>query len=150
MKLSILRRSAVLAAVPAAVLVASVVPAEAAAAGVVLTKASGPSGSADGECAYTATLPDVEDFNSISVAFSGTAQATPSVVGVVPVSTSIRCYLRNQASGDAGITLPGAAAAIAGKGEVHRLAPDPEICATVSAAFSDGTVALPKTTCINL
>lgn len=150
MSFSILRRSTLVAAVPA-ILLAAAVPAEAAnAVGLVSAKASGPSGTVDGDCAYTATLPDVNDFNQIEVAFSGESRSTSSVIGVTPVSTSIVCFLRKEATGSAGITLVGPAAAIAGRGSVYRLAVDPEICATVAAAFSDGTTAGPTTTCQNL
>jgi hypothetical protein len=148
---NILRRAALVAAVPAILIGASALPAQAyQAVGLVDVNGSGPSGSVSGTCAYSATLPDASDFNNIDVAFSGSARATASKVGVAPVSTSIVCYLRNQASGSAGITMPGSAAAIAGKGSVYRLAPDPEICATVAAAFSDGNTAGPTTACHNL
>jgi hypothetical protein len=150
LSLNILRRSTLLAAIPA-ILLGAAMPADAASAvGFVSVTAGGPSGSASGRCVYSATLPDTSDFNSIEVAFSGTAEATPSAIGVVAVSTSIRCYLRNMASGSNGITMIGSAAAIAGTGSVYRLAPDPEICAVVSAAFSDGTTTPSVTNCVNL
>jgi len=150
LNLSTLRRSAALAAVPAILLAAST-PAEAlSSVGLVSVKAVGGSGTVDGSCAYTATLPDTSNFNQIEVQFSGVAQSTASKVGVAPVSTSIVCFLRNQATGQAGITLIGPAAAITGDGSVYRLAPDPEICATVAAAFSDGTTAGPVTNCHDL
>lgn len=146
-----LRRAAVVAGLPLALVSAMAVPADAVeVAGMVSVHSSGPSGSADGDCAYAATLPSTSGFNYIGVAFTGEARAVSSRVGVVPISTSIRCYLRYQAWGEAGITLPGSVAAIAGRGDVYRLAPDPEICAVVSAAFSDGSVAPPTTTCHNL
>jgi hypothetical protein len=151
LNISILRRSSILAGIPVALLGATMLPAEAlSSAGLVSVQAIGPSGAADGDCAYTATLPSTNGFNYISVDFTGEARATPSKAGVAAISTSIRCYLRNQASGDAGITLVGPTAAITGTGDVYRLAPDPEICAVTSAAFSDGTVAPPTTVCHNL
>lgn len=143
-----LKRAAVLVGVPAFVLGAAALPANAvAAAGSVDVVSYGPSGSANGDCTYTATLPSTHGFNYIGVAFTGTAIATSSRLTVVPVSTSIQCYLRNDATGSAGITMPGAAAVTAGTGEVYRLALNPEICAVVSAAFSDGSVAAPTTNC---
>ena len=149
--LTTLRRSLVLAAVPAALLATTALPAEAfSAAGAVDVSSYGPSGTASGTCAYTATLPSTTGFNYISVAFSGTARATSLRPGVVAVSTSIRCFLRNDAWGEAGITLPGSVAVTAGRGDVYRLALDPEICAVVSAAFSDGSTAPSATTCRNL
>lgn len=149
--LTTLRRSLVLAAIPAAMLATAALPAEAVGmVGAVDSISYGASGSASGTCAYTATLPSTSGFNYISVAFSGTARATASRVGVVAVSTSIRCYLRYDAWGEAGITLPGSVATIAGRGDVYRLALNPQICAVVSAAFSDGSTAPSTTTCINL
>lgn len=150
MKFSTLRRAAVMAAVPAILLGATSSAEAIQQVGVVEVASIGASGTARGDCAYTATLPSTRGFNYISVAFSGTARATSSRVDVVAVSTSIRCYLRYSAWGEAGITMPGPVAAIAGTGEVYRLAVDPEICAVVSAAFSDGSVAPPVTNCRDL
>jgi hypothetical protein len=90
------------------------------------------------------------DIDRIWIAFSGKARAVSAKGGGVAVSTSVRCYLRYQAWGSAGLTAVGPAAAISGEGEVYRLAPDPEICVVVSAAFSDGYVVPPKTQCHNL
>lgn len=195
MSVKILRRAAVIAAVPVAVLAASVLPTDAMESlGLVEVTESGPAGSVTGDCTYSASLPsigslagstvllegDVDDmlpesyvrsmdanevdtgilsadstmiggdFNRIWIAFSGKARATAAKGGGTPVSTSIRCYLRNQAWGSAGATAVGPAAAIAGEGEVYRLAPDPEICVEVSAAFSDGRVVMPAPRCHNL
>ncbi len=151
MKFSVIRRALVVAGIPAAIVGATALPADAVqSAGMVSAHSSGPSGTADGDCAYTATLPSNSGFNYIGVAFTGEARATSSSVGVVPVSTSIRCYLRNYAWGEAGITLPGAVATTTGRGNVYRLAPNPEICAVVSAAYSDGSVAAPVTSCHSL
>lgn len=150
MKFSTLRRALVAASVPA-ILLSMSTPADAIqSVGLVEVVSVGASGTARGDCAYTATLPSTRGFNYISVAFSGTARAMSSRVDVVAVSTSIQCYLRYSAWGQAGITLPGPVAAIAGTGEVYRLAVDPEICAVVSAAFSDGSVAPPTTRCRDL
>lgn len=104
---------------------------------------------APGDFTTSAALPD-SNLDYISVAFTGTATATPSKATVVAVSTSVRCYLRNLAWGAAGVTLPGSTATIAGQGDVYRLAPDPEICVSVAAAFSDGTTATRTTRCHNL
>jgi hypothetical protein len=114
---------------------------------IVSVGSSGPSGTVSGQCAFLTTLPQTGSFNSIPVAFDGSAQATPSKVGVAPVSTSILCYLTNGGSGSAGITTPGAVAEIAGQGTVQRLATSPQICAQVNAAFSDGNTAPPHTIC---
>jgi hypothetical protein len=95
-------------------------------------------------------LPQTGSFDSIPIAFDGSAQATPSKVGVAPISTSIVCYLKNGGSGSAGITMPGAVAEIAGQGTVQRLATNPQICAQVNAAFSDGNPAPAVTTCQSL
>lgn len=150
MKIDILRRAAVLAGVPALILGATALPADAAAAGTVSAESYGTSGTASGNCTYAATLPSTRGFNYIGVAFTGTARATSYYVTAVPVSTSIQCYLRYDAWGSAGITMPGPLATTAGTGEVWRLALNPQICTVVSAAFSDGTVSPPTTNCHSL
>lgn len=149
MSLGISRRLAILA-VPAALLVVAVASAHAdfRPAGVVSVTANGSSGSAQGACAYTATLPSTSGFNYISVAFSGSAAARST--SAAAISTSIHCYLKDEATGSAGITLPGPTAAIVGRGEVYRLAADPQVCAVTSAAFSDGTTAPPTEVCQDL
>jgi hypothetical protein len=194
----ILRRAAVLAAAPVALVTLSVAPAEAMqSVGLVEVSAGGSGGSVTGDCTWTATLPSIGgvadttttalvspttaestdanlvppiypiaelelldysaavttpggDIDRIWIAFSGKARATSSKGGAVAVTTSVRCYLRNYAWGSAGITAPGPSASITGEGEVYRLAPDPEICVVVSAAFSDGYTVPSTTRCHNL
>ena len=193
----ILRRAAVLAAVPAAFVALTAPPAGALESlGLVEVTAGGSGGSVTGSCAWTATLPSIGgtladtteslitppvnwwippyyellapnydfhvldyaadfdlpggDINRIWIAFSGSARATSAKGGGVAVTTSVRCYLRNDAWGSAGVTSVGPTAAISGEGEVYRLAPDPEICVVVSAAFSNGYVVPSETTCHDL
>jgi hypothetical protein len=107
------------------------------------SKAGG--GSVSGTCAFLTSLPQTGGIDTIPVLFTGTATATG-----VAVSTSISCSLTNGGSGGGGITVPGPEAVIAGKGQYARLAPNPQICATVSAAFSDGSTAPSKTYCHSL
>lgn len=110
--------------------------------GTVSVTSTGPSGSAKGTCAFLASLPQTGSISDIPVTYTGSATATG-----VAVSTSIRCYLTNGGTGGNGITLLGPEAVIAGTGSYYRLAPSPQICATASAAFSDGTTAPPRTSC---
>jgi hypothetical protein len=133
----------------AALAAAFATPANAANVGLVSAGGSNGTGTVNGNCAYAISLP-ATSFDTIPIAFTGEATAKSNIATVVPISTSIRCYLRNSASGSAGITTPGAAAAIAGRGTVDRLALDPEICTVVSAAFSNGTTIDETKTCHNL
>jgi hypothetical protein len=114
-------------------------------ANTVSVDSNGGGGSVSGTCAFLTSLPQTGGIDTIPVLFTGSATATG-----LAVSTSIACSLTNGGSGGGGITLPGAEAAIAGKGQYARLAPNPQICATVSAAFSDGSTAPSKTSCHSL
>jgi hypothetical protein len=133
----------------AALVAGFAMPANAANVGLVSAGGSNTTGTVTGNCAYAISLP-ATSFNTIPIAFTGEATSKSNKATVVPISTSIRCYLRNSATGSAGITTPGSAAAIAGQGNVSRLALDPEICTVVSAAFSDGTSIDESKTCHNL
>jgi hypothetical protein len=155
-RLTVLRRTAVVAALPLVFLVASALPAEAMRfngiylGGLAQIDIPSGNGTVSGACAYSATLPDT-DITYLSIAFDGSATArTAKMSDVVPVSTSIRCCLRNPAYGEAAITVPGPTATVAGTGEVYRRAPDPEICVVAWAAFSNGVVVGPSTACHNL
>lgn len=138
--------AAILLAGIATVGVVSAQPASAvSAANTVDVTSSASGGTATATCAFLVSLPQTGSINDIPIVFTGTARA----VGVA-VSTSIQCYLTAGGTGGAGITLPGPVAAIAGNGSYKRLAPDPQICATVSAAFYDGSTAPSRTTCKDL
>lgn len=135
--------TAILFAATSATLMAGSTSASAASvANTVSVGSSASGGSVSGTCAFVASLPQTGSINNIPVVFSGTATATG-----VAVSTSIRCSLTNGGSGSAGNTVPGPEAVTAGQGSYYRLAPSPQICATVSAAFSNGSTAPSKTSC---
>lgn len=137
-----LASTAIAVTAASAALVSGATPASAAAANTVSASSVASGGTVNGTCAFLVSLPQTGSINTIPVAFTGTAVATG-----VAVSTSIRCFLTNGGSGGNGITLPGPVAVIAGNGSYYRLAPSPQICATVSAAFLDGSTAPSKTNC---
>lgn len=143
------RRSAFLACLSALLLVVPVGSADAD-AGYVDVRSFGPSGRVEGVCDWVTTLPSRDNFDEISIAFQGTAVSVSSRMDVTVISTSIYCYLRHYAFGEAGIAMPGPVATVAGTGIVWRYATDPEACAVVSAAFSDGTIAPPQTHCVDI
>jgi hypothetical protein len=138
-----LASTAIAVAAASAVLVTGATPASAVStANTVSASSVASGGTVTGTCAFLVSLPQTGSIDTIPVAFTGTATSAG-----VAVSTSIRCYLTNGGSGGNGITLPGPEAVIAGTGSYYRLAPSPQICATVSAAFSNGSTAPSKTSC---
>lgn len=115
-----------------------------ASAGSVSSGGSTSDGGVNANCAYTTDVPDT-DLDTITVDLVATANATASSPANPVVSTSVVCELRGTtASGSAGITLIGPAAAATGTGSFHRLT-TPQLCVRASAALLNGeTIEAPE------